>query len=58
MKRAFNYEHKAVCCENQFCLNISNKGHIRKTIISIIPTVESGTYSESQRARHFLGTER
>ena len=34
-----------MCCANQFCLSISNKWCMRKTIISIIPVIESRTYS-------------
>lgn len=50
---------QCVVSENQFCLSISNKWGMRKTIISIIPIIESRTYSgSSEEAFPFPGTER
>lgn len=46
---------QCVVSENQFCLSISNKRCMRKTIISIIPIIESRTYSgSSEEASLFL----
>lgn len=50
---------QCVVSENQFCLSISNKWGMRKTIISIIPIIESRTYfGSSEEASPFPGTER